>query len=150
MLKITPKLKSFLGITLLVTMAATGWQSSARAETDGISQMIGSEEFLKMTADMMNSSLPMMLDEDTQWDSSYAGPGKMLTYNYTLVNYSASQIDGLMFANSIRSTLADIALRIYVRTFFESGINTFSNSLKFLNSLLHPIFENRPPTLYFV
>ena len=107
MLKITPKLRSFLGITLLVTMAATGWQSSARAETDAISQMIASEEFLKMTADMMNSSLPMMLDEDTQWNSSYAGPGKMLTYNYTLVNYSASQIDGLMFANNIRSTLAD-------------------------------------------
>ncbi len=43
-----------------------------------------------------------------------------------------------------------IALRIYVRTFFESCINTFSNSLKFFNSLLHPSFENRPPTLYLV
>lgn len=106
MLKITPKVSSFLGMTLLVTMAATAWQSPAKAETD-ISQMIGSEEFLKMTANMMNSNLPMMLDEGTQWDSSYAGPGKMLTYNYTLVNYSASQIDGSMFANSIRSTLAD-------------------------------------------
>ena len=106
MFKITAKVRSFLSMTLLVTMAAS-WQSPAKAEQDSVSQMIGSEEFLKMTADMMNSSLPMMLDEGTQWDSSYAGPGKMLTYNYTLVNYSASQVDGSMFANSIRPSLTD-------------------------------------------
>ena len=55
-------------------------------------------------------------------------------------------------ANSYQSIIEEvyIALRIYVRTFFESCINTFSYSLKFLNSLLHPGFENRPPTLYLV
>ena len=43
-----------------------------------------------------------------------------------------------------------IALREYVRTLSKSRINTFSNSLKVINSLFHPSFENRPPTLYFV
>ena len=107
MFKITSKVKSFLGMTLLTSMAVTGWQVPAKAEQDSISRMIGSEEFLQMTADMMNSSLPMMIDEDTQWDSSYAGPGKMLTYSYTLMNYSASQIDGSIFANNIKSNLTN-------------------------------------------
>ena len=49
-----------------------------------------------------------------------------------------------------RSILVFIALRIYIRTFFESCIHTFSDGFKFLYLLLHPSFENRPPTLYFI
>lgn len=107
MLKIKARGKSLLSMALLVGVVATGWQSPAKAEPESISSLVGSEKFLKMTADMMNSSLPMMIDEGTQWDSAYAGPGKMLTYNYSLVNYSASQIDGSLFAKNIKATVTD-------------------------------------------
>ncbi len=95
------KAKSLLGIALLTGMTNIGWQSTARAEQKNIS------ELLVQTANMMNKNLPMMIDQDTQWDSSFAGPGKMLSYNYTLINYSATQIDGTEFARNIRTPLAN-------------------------------------------
>jgi hypothetical protein len=78
------KVKSWWGIALLTAMVTIVSPSSVKAEQDNMFEMIGSEDFLQMTAKMMNSSLPMMVDADTQWDSSSAGPGKTLSYNYTL------------------------------------------------------------------
>lgn len=95
------KAKSLLGIALLASTATLGWQASTKAEQDNIS------EILVQTANMMNQNLPMMIDQDTQWDSSFAGPGKMLSYNYTLVNYSATQIDGMQFIKNIRTPLTN-------------------------------------------
>lgn len=95
------KAKSLIGIALLSAMTTIGWQSAAKAGQENIS------ELLVQTANMMNKNLPMMIDQDTQWDSSFAGPGKMLSYNYTLINYSATQIDGTEFAKNVRAPLAD-------------------------------------------
>ena len=101
------KVKSLLGATLLVGMATIGWQTSSKAEQKTVFGNLYLEEFLTQICDMMNSTLPMMVDEGIQWDSSYAGPGKTLSYNYTMLDYSASQIDGTMFANSISPDLID-------------------------------------------
>lgn len=99
------KVKSWWGIALLTAIVTVVSPSSVKAEQDNMFEMIGSEDFLQMTAKMMNSSLPMMVDEDTQWDSSSAGPGKTLSYNYTLINYSTTNIDSSIFANNIRPTI---------------------------------------------
>ena len=48
---------------------------------------------LLQTADEMNKNCPMMIDHDTQLDNTIAGPGKLLTYNYTLVNYTGAELD---------------------------------------------------------
>ena len=94
------KAKSLLGIALTAsTVTIVGWQATVRAEQENIS------ELLVQTANTMNKNLPMMIDRDTQWDSSLAGPGKMLSYNYTLVNHSAAQIDGTQFAKNVRKPL---------------------------------------------
>jgi len=54
--------------------------------------------------------------------------------------------------------LTVIALRINVRTLFESIIDTITKFFKFTPTLLHrvagdplrPILEHRPPSLYFI
>ena len=68
------------------------------------------------------------------------------------VYVSALRLDDgeLLIILSPDSASTAIALREYLRTLSKSRINTFSNSLKVINSLFHPSFENRPPTLYFV
>ena len=40
-----------------------------------------------------NARLPMMMDKETRWDRSKAGPGLELKYYYTVVNYRADQIN---------------------------------------------------------
>jgi len=52
--------------------------------------------------------LPMMVDGDTRWDSSIAGPGKVFSYKYTLLNLSANQIDGAQFAKNVHPTLTNL------------------------------------------
>jgi hypothetical protein len=45
------------------------------------------------------------------------------------------------------SQLTYIALRIHVRTLLKSGINTISEAVEFIPSLLHPILKHKPPIL---
>ena len=94
--------KSLFGVILAACTSAIAFQCPAKAEITNISQL------LVETADMMNQSLPMMVDGDTRWDSSVAEPGKILSYRYTLVNYSANQIDGGQFAQNIYPTLTEV------------------------------------------
>jgi hypothetical protein len=77
-----------------------------------------------MTAKMMNSSLPLMLDENTRWDSSSAGPGKTLSYNYTLVNTSAKDVYSSVFVSNIRKTITnDICKTPASQTFSDNGVS---------------------------
>lgn len=118
--------KSLLGVAVVASATAI-LPSPAQAEINNIS------ELLVETANMMNQSLPMMIDQDTRWDSSFAGPGKMLSYKYTLVNYSASQIDGVQFANNIRNPLTEtICSNPATQIFPDNGVllnfNYYDNS----------------------
>lgn len=51
------------------------------------------EEFLRKEVDAMNGSLPMMIDEETRLDTTYASPNEKINYKYTLINYEANEID---------------------------------------------------------
>ena len=96
------KAKSFFGVTLAACAAAIAFPSSTQAEIGNMS------EILVQTADMMNQQLPMMVDPDTRWDSSFAGPGMAMSYKYTLVNHSANNINGAQFAKNVHPTLTDL------------------------------------------
>lgn len=51
------------------------------------------EEKLVQTSKDLNARLPLNVDSDTRWDTTVPGPGKCLTYCYTLINVSKSEID---------------------------------------------------------
>jgi hypothetical protein len=57
-----------------------------------------SDDIVAATAREMNKTLPMMVDGETRLDSTAAGPGRVLAYNYTLINYVASQLDASSLA----------------------------------------------------
>ncbi len=125
------KAASLLKMSLTACTMAIAWQAPSRAEINNIS------EILVQTSNMMNQSLPMMVDEDTRWDSSFAGPGKMLSYKYTLVNYSANQIDSTQFAQNIRTPLTNtICTNPATQIFPENGVllnfNYYDNALNFI------------------
>ncbi len=111
--------KSFLGIALITSTIAlvVGLATSVQAESEDISAI------LVQTADMMNANLPMMIDQDTQWDSSVAGPGKTLTYNYTLLNYSSTEIDTEQFSSNIHEALVGTVCTVPVTKILpENGV----------------------------
>ena len=51
------------------------------------------EEKLVQTSKDLNARLPLNVDSETRWDTTVSGPGKCLTYCYTLINVSKSEID---------------------------------------------------------
>ncbi len=53
-------------------------------------------------ADQFNSSCPRMVDRDTRLDSAVFIPANIFRYDYTLVNYSAGQVDGEALAGYLR------------------------------------------------
>jgi len=143
------KAASFLSITLATCATAIAWQSPLRAEISNIS------ELLVQTSKVMNQNLPMMVNEDTRWDSSFAGPGKMLSYKYTLVNYSANQIDTVQFTQNIRTYLTDtICTNPATKIFPENGVslnfNYYDNALNFITmvKLTPNDCENSLPRTY--
>lgn len=134
MLLTRTKIKSLFGITLFASAVNLGLQVTATAEPEA---NLNISELLVQTAEMMNQSLPMMIDQDTQWDSSLAGPGKKLSYNYTLVNYSVDEIDGIEFARSIRQPIADsICTNPATQIFPENGVLLNFNYYDFAHNLI--------------
>ena len=50
------------------------------------------EEALRQAAGQINRGLPMMVDQYTRMDSTVPGPGKKLTYLYTLVSVNSADV----------------------------------------------------------
>jgi len=65
------------------------------------------EEILKQTAQTMNASAPIQVDSETRLDTTTSGPGKRLTYYYTLVNLTTSDLDLDQFTKAMRQQLAN-------------------------------------------
>jgi len=77
---------------------AEGYRQALASSTFGVTKFsealnTSSEEWLVLTSKRMNAGLPMNLDSYTRWDSTMPGPGNCLTYCYTLVKVSKSEID---------------------------------------------------------
>lgn len=82
------------GTSLTACAAAIVCQSPIQAQS--------LSEKLSLLSEIKNQSLPMMVDPDIRVDSTYVGPGKLFGYKYTMVNHSATRIDGREFAKMIR------------------------------------------------
>ena len=86
-----------LAVTVLLVMQAgvkvTGHSGSGVGDLE-----------LAMASKLLNQTLPRMVDATTRLDSTSAA-GHTLTYNYTLVNITASQMDMDRFTSVVRSKL---------------------------------------------
>ncbi len=65
-----------------------------------------SDAELQQAADAVNQQAPMMIDQHTRLDGADAGM-QSLTYKYTLVNYTAEQMDGEKFTQGLRPALLE-------------------------------------------
>lgn len=63
------------------------------------------EEKLVQTSKNLNARLPLNVDSETRWDTTVPGPGRCLTYCYTLINVSKKEIDPAELTAKIRTKL---------------------------------------------
>ncbi len=103
---------SVVAISILVTSFAfysTNKRSRFAEGRARLSEPPSVEEMLIRAANESNRTLPMAVDASTRLDTTVAGPGKRLTYNYTLLPQSAdrlteAQLDAAM-GKTIRSSV---------------------------------------------
>ena len=70
-----------------------------------------------------NARLPMMMDKETRWDTSSAGPGLELKYYYTVVNYRADQINSSQIKQyQWQVTKEKVCSARELKTFWKNGV----------------------------
>ena len=120
--------KNIFGIFLIVNTMIWGGQTSLKAQQQDSS-------FLKILNQIVNSTnktLPMMVNEDTRWDSASMIPGQEMVYNYTLVNYSATDIDAQIFSHVVsQAAINEACKHPSLQILYQNGIalkyNYYSN-----------------------
>lgn len=80
--------KRLWGIMAVVIGISVGISTFLHLQRSG-----STEEKLAQTSKELNARLPLNVDSDTRWDTTVPGPGKCLTYYYTLVNVSKHAIN---------------------------------------------------------
>ena len=65
-------------------------------------------EGFSQAAKEANAKGPVMVDQDTRWDKSIAGPGARLTYFYTFPKYSSNEIDREWFLANQKSEVRKV------------------------------------------
>ncbi len=126
------KAKPLLGITLAACSTAIAFQVPTQAGTKNITQT------LVRASEVINQSLPAMLNQEIRMDSTSVEPGRTFNYNFSFVNRSAVEIDGNHYAQVVRpemvqhicdnlynSILRENKISISVR-FHDSHKNFFS------------------------
>jgi hypothetical protein len=77
---------------------------------------------LMQAASQINENLPIMVDSETRLDSS-VGVNKQFRYNYTLINYSAEELDIAAIESSMRPQLINtVCTTKEMRVFVENGV----------------------------
>jgi hypothetical protein len=119
-LLITPSAhgKSFLGAVVGEAIGRTVGKSLA--ETDSFEQ-----ELVGM-ADRLNKKMPMYLDKSTRIDNIIPGPGRILTYNYTIVPVVSQDVDDDSKAAFIKSIQPKMTKQVCTnpdtKLFFKNGV----------------------------
>lgn len=82
-------------------------------------------KMLLKTANQVNSKLPIMVDANTRLDSTI-GLNKQFRYDYTLVNYSSSQVSGSQLQNALgKKLINNVCTSKALHVFVKDGV-TFS------------------------
>jgi hypothetical protein len=55
----------------------------------------------------LNATLPKQIDENTRMDTSTVGPGKKLTYFYTILDTASIKLTSVEFSEALRPQLID-------------------------------------------
>ncbi len=87
-----------------------------------------------------NKNLPMMVNESTRWDSASMIPGEEMVYNYTLVNYSSTDIDSQVFSQTANLlAINEICNNPSLQIFYQNGMalkyNYYSNDENLISNL---------------
>ena len=88
--------KTILGIIILIIMVLNiytyfnGNKSNYNSRTDRDREI---DRQLTEIASQFNENAPFMIDENTRFDNMIATPGKILQYNYTLVDMTKEEFD---------------------------------------------------------
>lgn len=78
---------------------------------------------LVQVSEDLNKRLPLNLDSNTRWDTTIPGPGNCLTYCYTLVNSSKSELNPDDFAAKVKPRLLDnYKTNPEMKLFRENGV----------------------------
>jgi hypothetical protein len=77
---------------LAVLLVLIGGAFGIRLAQKNIIKTPSVDRNLLSASNEMNKRCPVFIDKDTRLDSTVAGPGKRLMYNYTLINFTAEQI----------------------------------------------------------
>ncbi len=86
------------------------------------SPKLTSMKLLNATANQINSSLPMMLDSDTELFTTVGLEG-VLQYHYRLVKYSKEQIDTSLLMPTLRESITNSSCTIKdTRALLEKGV----------------------------
>jgi hypothetical protein len=67
------------------------------------------DKTLVEVASEMNKTCPMMVDQETRLDNTVALPGKVLQYNYTLINYSKDEVSADTLIKYIKPGIVNTA-----------------------------------------
>ncbi len=115
------KVLSIFGMLFLLSIAGIVGKNVANYFTGN--KTIGAPllDIVKV-ADEINKSCPFMVDSDIRMDNSI-GVGKTLIYNYTLVNYTSSEIDTHVFRKNKEPTIKNKTCTTKeLQKFFNNGI----------------------------
>jgi hypothetical protein len=101
------KFVKVFGIVIVLIVAAiaggigkeVGRSSVRKFTTDRNDGVV--EEALRQASNQINRGSPMMVDRDTRMDSSVPGPGKKLTYLYTLVSLNSADVSEQQLQDAI-------------------------------------------------
>jgi hypothetical protein len=98
----------------VVSVNLTGCSSllkEAAKQSETVKSSAEEQMLVKASSDM-NKKVPMMVDKYTRMDTTLAGPGKLLTYKYTLVETVATDIDKTKL-EEIRKSLKATIVQTY-------------------------------------
>lgn len=76
---------------------------------------------LQQAADAVNQQTPMMLDAETRLDKASTG-NKQFKYHYSLINYTAAELDSEKFKAALRPTLIQTSCT-QLKPFFDRGVS---------------------------
>ena len=128
--------KKIFGIFLIVNTMVWGVQNSLKAQPKDSSFL----KILNQVVTSTNANLPMMVSESTRWDSASMIPGEEMVYNYTLVNYSSTEIDPGVFSQTVhQSAINSACSHPSLQVFYQNGMalkyNYYSNDENLISNV---------------
>jgi hypothetical protein len=98
------------------------------------------EKELMQIVEVANKQLPLMVDNETRCDGAIAGPGKKITYLYTLINYSSYEIDSqklkeLFIPERIKAACTNEGTKYYLERNVHVGARYKGNDRGFITEL---------------